>query len=326
MSKPITVAVTGAAGHIGYALLFRIAAGEMFGKDTRVELRLLELESALPALGGVVMELDDCAFPLLNSVTVTSDPKTAFKGADFALLVGSVPRKEGMERGDLLKINGGVFIEQGKALSQAAKPTCKILVVGNPCNTNAYIAKTVCANIPAKNFFAMTMLDQNRAAAQLAQKARVAIASVGRIAVWGNHSSTQYPDFYNATINGRPVTEVITDKAWLEGAFIETVQKRGAVIIKARGLSSAASAANAAVETLRNIITPTPAGSFFSAAVVSDGSYGVPQGIMFGFPLRSNGQGWEIVSGLNHNDFAKARIKITLDELLSEKQAVDAIL
>ena len=220
MPKQVTVAVTGAAGHIGYALLFRIAAGEMFGKDTRIDLRLLELEGALPALRGVVMELDDCAFPLLNSVAVTSDPKAAFKGADFALLVGSVPRKEGMERGDLLKINGGVFIEQGKALSHAAKPTCRILVVGNPCNTNAYIAKTVCTNIPAKNFFAMTMLDQNRAAAQLAKKASVAIASVGRVAIWGNHSATQYPDFYNAVINGRPVTDVITDKAWLEGAFI----------------------------------------------------------------------------------------------------------
>jgi len=326
MSKPITVAVTGAAGHIGYALLFRIAAGEMFGKGTCVDLRLLELESALPALRGVVMELDDCAFPLLSSVTVTSDPKTAFKGADFVLLVGSVPRKEGMERGDLLKINGGVFIEQGKALSQAAKPTCKILVVGNPCNTNAYIARTVCINIPAKNFFAMTMLDQNRAAAQLAQKASVAIASVGRVAIWGNHSATQYPDFFNAVINGRPATEIITDRAWLEGAFIATVQKRGAAIIKARGLSSAASAANAVVDTVRNIITPTPAGSFFSAAVASDGSYGVPQGIMFGFPLRSNGQDWEIVQGLNHNDFAKARIKLTLDELLSEKRDVDVIL
>ena len=326
MLKQTIVAVTGAAGHIGYALLFRIAAGEMFGKDTRVDLRLLELESALPALQGVVMELDDCAFPLLGSVTVTSDPKTAFKGADFVLLIGSIPRKEGMERGDLLKINAGVFIEQGKALSQAARPTCKILVVGNPCNTNAYIAKTVCTNIPAKNFFAMTMLDQNRAAAQLAQKASVAITSVGRMAIWGNHSATQYPDFYNATINGHPVTEVITDKTWLEGAFIETVQKRGAAIIKARGLSSAASAANAVVDTVRSIITPTPAGSFFLAAVASDGSYGIPQGIMFGFPLRSNGQDWEIVQGLNHNDFAKARIKLTLKELLSEKQAVDVIL
>jgi len=326
MLKQTTVAVTGAAGHIGYALLFRIAAGEMFGKDTRVDLRLLELESALPALQGIVMELDDCALPLLGCVTVTSDPKIAFKGTDFVLLIGSIPRKEGMERGDLLKINAGVFIEQGKALSQAARPTCKILVVGNPCNTNAYIAKTVCKNIPAKNFFAMTMLDQNRAAAQLAQKAGVAVSSVGKVGIWGNHSATQYPDFYHAVINGRPATEVITDKAWLEGAFIATVQKRGAAIIKARGLSSAASAANAVVDTVRNIITPTPAGSFFSAAVASDGSYGIPKGIVFGFPLRSSGQDWEIVQGLNHNDFAKARIKLTLDELLSEKQAVDATL
>ena len=326
MPKQITVAVTGAAGQIGYALLFRIAAGEMFGKDTCVDLRLLELEKALPALQGVVMELDDCAFPLLNSVTTASDPQIAFKGADFALLVGSVPRKEGMERGDLLKINGGVFIEQGRALSQAAKPTCKVLVVGNPCNTNAFIAKSVCTNIPAKNFYAMTMLDQNRAAAQLAQKSGVAVSSVGKIGIWGNHSATQFPDFFNAVINGRPVTEVITDRAWLEGAFIETVQKRGAAIIKARGLSSAASAANAVVDTVRGIITPTPAGAFFSAAVSSDGSYGVPQGIIFGFPLRSNGQDWEIVQGLNHNDFAKTKIKATLDELLSEKQAVEAIL
>ena len=326
MTKQVTVAVTGAAGQIGYALLFRIAAGEMFGKVVRVDLRLLELERALPALQGVVMELEDCAFPLLNSVTTASEAKAAFKGADLALLIGSVPRKEGMERGDLLKINGGIFIGQGRALSEAAKPACKVLVVGNPCNTNAYIAKAVCKNIPARNFFAMTMLDQNRAVAQLARKAGVAVASVGKVGIWGNHSATQYPDFYNAAINGRPVTDVIADRAWLEGAFIETVQKRGAAVIKARGLSSAASAANAVVDTVRNIITPTPAGAFFSAAVSSDGSYGVPQGTMFGFPLRSNGRDWEIVQGLDHNDFAKARIKATLDELLSEKQAVEAIL
>ncbi len=326
MAKQVSVAVTGAAGQIGYALLFRIAAGEMFGKDTTVNLRLLELEKALPALQGVVMELEDCAFPLLKSITTASDPKVAFKDIDFALLVGSVPRKEGMERADLLKINGGVFIEQGKALSESAKPTCKVLVVGNPCNTNAYIAKAVCKNIPAKNFFAMTMLDQNRAVAQLAQKAGVAVTSVGKVGIWGNHSATQYPDFYNATINGVSAAQAITDQAWLQGAFIETVQKRGAAIIKARGLSSAASAANAVVDTVKNIVTPTPAGAFFSAAVSSDGSYGVPAGIMFGFPLRSNGQDWEIVQGITHNDFAKGKIKVTLDELLSEKQAVDSIL
>lgn len=326
MLKRIKVAVTGAGGQIGYALLFRIAAGEMFGKDTEIDLQLLELEKALPALSGVVMELDDCAFPLLRSVSTSADPRVAFKDIDWALLVGSVPRKEGMERGDLLKINGGVFIEQGKALSDAAKPTAKVLVVGNPCNTNAFIAKSVCKNIPAKNFFAMTMLDQNRGLTQLAQKAKVAVTAVKKLGIWGNHSATQYPDFYNASINGQAVTSIIEDSAWLQGAFIETVQKRGAAIIKARGLSSAASAANAVVDTVRALTTPTAAGDFFSAAVSSDGSYGVPQGIMFGFPLRSNGNDWEIVQGLNHNDFAKAKIKATLDELLSEKEAVAGLI
>jgi len=322
MAKRIKVAVTGAAGQIGYALLFRIAAGEMFGNDTEVELSLLELEKALPALQGVVMELDDCAFPLLSKVTISADPNVAFKDIDWALLVGSVPRKEGMERGDLLKINGGVFTIQGQALSNNAKPGCKVLVVGNPCNTNAFIAKSVCKNIPAKNFFAMTMLDENRALTQLAQKAGVAVDQVKNVGIWGNHSATQYPDFYNATISGRPVTDVIKDEAWLKGAFIETVQKRGAAIIKARGLSSAASAANAVIDTVRNIVTPTPAGEFFSAAVSSDGSYGVEPGIMFGFPLRSNGSDYSIVTGLKHNEFAQSKIKATLDELLGEKAAV----
>ncbi len=325
MGNRVRVAVTGAAGQIGYALLFRIAAGEVFGKDTAIDLNLLELEKALPALGGVVMELEDCAFPLLKSITISSDVKVAFKDIDWALLVGSVPRKEGMERGDLLKINGGVFIEQGKALSSHAKPTCKVLVVGNPCNTNAWIAKSVCSGIPAANFFAMTMLDQNRAAAQLAIKAQAPVLDVKRVGIWGNHSATQYPDFYNATISGKPAATVITDLAWLQGAFIETVQKRGAAIIKARGLSSAASAANAVICTVRAIITPTPSGEFFSAAVSSDGSYGVPQGLMFGFPLRSNGQSWEIVKDLTHNDFAKAKIQTTLQELLSEKQSVEEL-
>ena len=322
MSKRIKVAVTGAAGQIGYALLFRIAAGEMFGSDTEIDLSLLELEKALPALQGVVMELDDCAFPLLRSVSISADPNAAFKDIDWALLVGSVPRKEGMERGDLLKINGSVFTIQGQALSNNAKPGCKVLVVGNPCNTNAFIAKSVCKNIPAKNFFAMTMLDENRALTQLAQKAAVAVCEVKNVAIWGNHSATQYPDFYNATISGRPVIERITDEAWLKGAFIETVQKRGAAIIKARGLSSAASAANAVIDTVQNIMTPTPEGGFFSAAVSSDGSYGVETGVMFGFPLRSNGSEYTIVQGLKHNEFAQTKIKATLDELLSEKEAV----
>jgi len=326
MAKRVKVAVTGAAGQIGYALLFRIAAGEMFGCDTEVDLSLLELEKALPALGGVVMELDDCAFPLLRSVSVSADPNVAFKDIDWGLLVGSVPRKEGMERGDLLKINGGVFTVQGKALSDNAKPSCKVLVVGNPCNTNAFIAKSVCKNIPAKNFFAMTMLDENRALTQLAQKAGVAVEKVKNVAIWGNHSATQYPDFYNATISSKPVTEVIKEEAWLKGAFIETVQKRGAAIIKARGLSSAASAANAVIDTVRNIITPTPQGEFFSAAVSSDGSYGVEPGIMFGFPLRSSGSEYSIVPGLKHNEFAQAKIKATLDELLAEKEAVEQLI
>lgn len=324
-NKRLKVAVTGAAGQIGYALLFRIAAGEMFGKDVEIDLSLLELEKALPALSGVVMELDDCAFPLLKSIRTTSQPNEAFSGVDWALLVGSVPRKEGMERGDLLKINGGVFIEQGKAIAQNAKKDCRVLVVGNPCNTNAFIAKAVASGINPKNFFAMTMLDQNRAYAQLAQKAGVTVTDIKNVAIWGNHSATQYPDFYHATIQGRPVPDVIKDSAWLQTTFIETVQKRGAAIIKARGLSSAASAANAVVDTVRNLTRPTAAGEFFSVAVSSDGSYGVPEGIMFGFPIRTDGNSWQIVQGIEHNDFAKTKIKATLDELVSEKEAVQSL-
>jgi malate dehydrogenase len=322
MTKRIKVAVTGAAGQIGYALLFRIAAGEMFGPNTEIDLSLLELENALPSLQGVVMELEDGAFPLLRRVCAYSDPSLGFQDADWALLIGSVPRREGMERADLLKINGGVFISQGRALCDHAKPDCKVLVVGNPCNTNAFIAKSVCKNIPAKNFFAMTMLDEDRARRQLAQKAAVNVSFVQNLAIWGNHSLTQYPDFYHATIDGHPVLEVIKDEGWLQGTFIETVQKRGALVLKARGLSSAASAANAVLKTVRNIITPTPAGRFFSAAVSSDGSYGIEPGLMFSFPLRSNGRDCEIVKNLKHNEFAQAKIKASADELLAEKDAV----
>ncbi len=325
-TNSVRVAVTGAAGQIGYSLLFRIAAGEMFGKDTDIHLQLLELEAAQPALKGVVMELDDCAFPLLKSITPTSDLKTAFTDVDWALLVGSVPRKAGMERGDLLKINGKIFIDQGKALDAYAKPTCRILVVGNPCNTNAYITKSVVKKIPSKNFFAMTMLDQNRATAQLAQKAKVDVAQVRNVAIWGNHSATQYPDFYHATVQGRPVTDVIQDEGWLKKDFIETVQKRGAEIIKARGLSSAGSAANAVVDSVKNLINPTRAGEFFSAAVSSDGSYGVPEGVMFGFPIKSDGQNWTIVQKIEHNAFAKEKIDLTLKELLSEKEDIKVLL
>jgi malate dehydrogenase len=325
MTKRIKLAVTGAAGQIGYALLFRIAAGEMFGKDTEIELSLLELEKALPSLQGVVMELADGAFPLLRAVSVHSDAGGAFKDADWALLIGSVPRREGMERADLLKINGGVFAQQGRALSDHAKPDCKVLVVGNPCNTNAFIAKRVCTNIPAKNFFAMTMLDENRARTQLAQKAGVNVSLVQNLAIWGNHSLTQYPDFYHATIDGQAVEDVIGDQAWLKGEFIETVQKRGAAVLKARGLSSAASAANALIDTVRKLTTPTPAGQFFSAAVASDGSYGIEPGMMFSFPLRSNGRDWEIVQDLKHNEFAQAKIKATVDELFAEKATISQL-
>jgi len=325
-NKSIKVAVTGAAGNIGYALLFRIASGQMFGPDTDVHLSLIEIEPVLPALKGVVMELDDCAFPLLKSVVQTSDVNKGFKDVDWALLVGSVPRKAGMERGDLLKINGKIFTTQGKAISDNAKPTCKVLVVGNPCNTNAYIAKASAPNIPEQNFFAMTMLDQNRARAQLAEKAGVDVKEVKNAVIWGNHSATQYPDFYNTTIIGKPVLGVISDEKWLKTTFIETVQKRGAAIIKARGFSSAASAANAVVGSVRKLITPSEEGEVFSMVVSSDGSYGVEKGLMFSFPLSCDGQNWKIAQGVKHNDFANEKIKTTLKELLSEKEAVKEIL
>ncbi len=324
--KSVRVAVTGAAGQIGYSLLFRIAAGDVFGADTDVHLNLLELEAAMSALEGVKMELDDCAFPNLASVTITSDTATAFKDVNWALLVGSVPRKAGMERKDLLNINGGIFTKQGKALDENAAADCKVLVVGNPCNTNALIAKSVCKRIPAKNFFAMTMLDQKRAVSQLAEKAGVHSSNVKNVAIWGNHSSTQYPDFYNAQINSNHASEVISDEGWLQEDFIKIVQQRGAAIIKARGLSSAASAANAAIETVKNIINPTPEGEWFSVAVESDGSYDIPEGLMFGYPVRSDGQNWQIVQGLHHNVFAKSKIEATLNELLEEKDAVKELL
>lgn len=325
-NKRIRIAVTGAAGQIGYALLFRIASGEMFGREIDVELRLLELPEALPALEGVVMELEDCAFPLLRSVKATSEMSEAFEGADWALLVGSIPRKAGMERKDLLMVNARIFVDQGKALDLVAQKSCRVLVVGNPCNTNALIAKNVCKNIPAENFFAMTMLDENRAVFQLAQKAGVNITQVKNLAIWGNHSSTQYPDFYNATINGKPLTQVITDSAWLQTTFIEKVQKRGAEILSSRGKSSAASAAEGILQTVQKISTPTAPGDFFSAAVSSDGSYGVPKGLMFSFPLVSNGRDWRIVRNLPLSSFAKEKINITLAELLEEKEQVQSIL
>ncbi|HBG60762.1 MAG: malate dehydrogenase [Omnitrophica WOR_2 bacterium GWF2_38_59] len=326
VKQRVNVAVTGAAGAIGYALLFRIASGEMFGKSAEINLRMLEVEAAIDRLEGVKMEIQDCAFPLLKSLVASSDPDVVFKDADWALLIGSMPRKAGMERSELLKINGSIFTAQGKSLSENAKASCKVLVVGNPCNTNAYIAKAAAANLDGKNFFAMTMLDQNRAAAQLALKAGVDVCAVKNIAIWGNHSSTQYPDFFNAKIGDKKVEEVIKDENWLKGEFIEKVQTRGAAIIKARGLSSAASAANAVIDTVKQLTIPTKKGEFFSTAVCSDGSYGIDKNIMFSYPIRSDGTDWKIVQGLDITAFAEEKIEITRKELLSEIQLCKELL
>ncbi len=326
MKSPIRVAVTGAAGQIGYSLLFRIASGAMFGPDQPVILHLIEIEPALPALHGVVMELDDCAFPLLQGTVPTADLNVGFKDVNWALLVGSVPRKAGMERGDLLNINGKIFIGQGQAIAENAAPDVRILVVGNPCNTNCLIALNNARGIPANRWFAMTRLDENRAKSQLAAKAGVPVSAVTNTVIWGNHSATQFPDFSNAKINGQPATDVISDHAWLEGDFISTVQKRGAAIINARGSSSAASAANAVVDTVRSLTTPTPAGDWTSVCVVSDGSYGIEKGIVSGFPIRTDGTTWEIVQGLPVSAFAQARIDVTINELKEERDAVAGLL
>ena len=322
-TTPIHVTVTGAAGQIGYQLLFRIASGQLLGADQPVVLRLLEIEPGMKALEGVVMELDDCAFPLLAGVEMTTDLDVAFDGTSWALLVGSVPRKAGMERGDLLNVNGGIFKPQGQAINAKAADDVRVLVVGNPCNTNCLIAKENAPDVPADRWFAMTRLDQNRAETQLAQKAGAPVADVANLAIWGNHSATQFPDFANATIAGTPVPQAIADQAWLEGAFIETVQKRGAAIIEARGASSAASAANAAIDTVVSLRTATPAGDCASVAVSSTGAYGVPDGLMFGYPILADGTGsWSVAEGVEHDDFAKARIATTLTELIEERDAV----
>lgn len=324
-SKSVRVSITGAAGQIGYALLFRIASGDMFGPDTGVHLRLLELPAALGALEGVRMELDDCAFPLLASVTTTSDVDVAFEGTDFALLVGAVPRKAGMERADLLNINGGIFTAQGKAIGKNAAKGCRVLVVGNPCNTNALICQHA-SGLPAAQIFAMTMLDQNRAMTQLAQKAGVPVRTVKNLAIWGNHSPTMFPDYFHATIGGQAVTEVIPDQAWLEGEFLTTVQQRGAAVIKARGASSAASAANAVAKTVRELVSVTPAGECFSVAVPSDGRYGVPKGLVFGYPVRSDGKGCALVDGLTHSAYAQEKLAVTIKELEGERDGVRHLL
>ncbi|MFN8370565.1 MAG: malate dehydrogenase [Bacteriovoracaceae bacterium] len=320
--KRVKVAITGAAGQIGYALLFRIASGQMFGPNTEVELQLLELEPALGALNGVAMELDDCAFPLLKNIVCTSDVNVAMKNANWALLVGAVPRKDGMERGDLLKINGGIFTTQGKAINNNAASDVRVLVVGNPCNTNALIAMNAAKDIPSDRFFAMTSLDEFRAKSQLAKKAGVDVTAVTNLTIWGNHSATQYPDFYNTKINGKKATDVISDTAWLQGDFIKTVQQRGAAIIKARGLSSAASAANAVVGNVYRLVTDTPAGDTFSVCLSSNGQYGVDKGLIYSFPCRTEGGKLKVIEGIEHNAFGTEKMAATLAELRSERDAV----
>lgn len=326
MSNPIRVAVTGAAGQIGYSLLFRIASGAMFGPDQKVALNLIEIEPGMKALEGVVMELDDCAFPLLTDIVATSDLDTGFTNVNWALLVGSVPRKQGMERKDLLSINGKIFTGQGKAIAANGASDVRTLVVGNPCNTNCLIAMNSGADVPQDRWFAMTRLDENRAKSQLAAKAGVHVSEVTRTTIWGNHSATQYPDFYNALIGGKPATEVIEDEAWLQGKFIETVQKRGAAIIEARGSSSAASAANAVVDTVRSLTTPTPVGDWNSVCVCSDGSYGVDKGLIASFPIRVTDGKWEMVQDVPLNEFSAGKIEATVQELREEREAVSDLL
>lgn len=326
---PIRVAVTGAAGQIGYSLLPRIAAGEMFGPDQPVVLQLLEIpvEKAMKALEGVAMELDDCAFPLLQDMVLTDDPNVAFKDANWCLLVGSKPRGPGMERGDLIRENGPIFVGQGRAINDNAASDVRVAVVGNPCNTNCLIAMHSAPDVPDERFTAMTRLDQNRAQAQLAAKAGVAITKVDNTLIWGNHSATQVPDFFHATIDGVPAHEAIADREWLEGEFISRVQKRGAEIIAARGLSSAASAANGLIDHVADLVNATPDGEWRSVCVKSDGSYGVPEGLISSFPVRSDGAGgWNIVAGLELNDFLTARLKATTDELSHERELVADLL
>lgn len=327
MKSPITVSVTGAAGQIGYALLFRIASGSMFGPDQPVNLRLIEIEPGMKALQGVIMELDDCAFPLLNDIVATSDLDEGFKGANWALLVGSVPRKAGMERADLLNINGKIFTGQGKAIAANAADDVRVLVVGNPCNTNALIAMNNADGVPNDRFFAMTRLDENRAKSQLAAKAGVHNSDVTNMCIWGNHSATQYPDYTNAKINGQPVTDAISDAEWLQGEFISTVQQRGAAIIQARGASSAASAANGVVDTVRSLTTPTPEGDWTSVAVCSDGSYGIDTGLIASMPIRVDADGrWDVVPGVELDEFSREKMEASVQELREERDAVADLL
>jgi malate dehydrogenase len=320
-ATPVKVAVTGAAGQIGYSLLFRIANGDLLGSGTPVELRLLEIAPALPALEGVVMELDDCAFPNLAAVETTDDPNVAFDGANVALLVGARPRTKGMERGDLLEANGAIFTGQGKAINDHAADDIRVTVTGNPANTNALIAMSNAPDVPADRFTALTRLDHNRALAQLAAKTGAPVGAIRHLTIWGNHSATQYPDVFHAEVDGKPAAELV-DEAWLDKEFIPTVQKRGAAIIEARGASSAASAASATIDHTRTWLSGTPAGDWASMAIRSDGSYGVPEGLISSFPVTCADGGYEIVQGLEINDFSRTRIDVSAQELADERDAV----
>jgi len=326
MKSPIRVVITGAAGQIGYSLLFRIASGSMFGPEQPVILHLIEIEPALGALNGVVMELDDCAFPLLKGIVATASLDEGFRDVNWALLVGSVPRKQGMERKDLLGINGKIFIGQGEAIARNAAGDVRVLVVGNPCNTNCLIAMNHAKEVPAERWFAMTRLDENRARTQLAKRAGVETTAITNLAVWGNHSPTMYPDFHNARINGEPATEVIGDDGWLEGEFLTTVQQRGSAIIKARGASSAASAANAVVDSVRSLVTPTTEGDWHSVSIASRGEYDVPAGLVCSVPVRTTDGGWEVAKWVPINDFSRAKIDASVAELLEEKEMVAELL
>jgi malate dehydrogenase len=323
MAGTVRVAVTGAAGQVAYAMLGRLASGEVFGPDTQVILHLLEITPALPALEGVAMELDDCSFSTLKDIVITDNAEKAFDGCNYALLVGSFPRKAGMERKELLDINGKIFVGQGKALAAKAASDVRILVVGNPCNTNCLVARSNGRSIPAERWTAMTRLDHNRARTALAKKAGVSNSDVTQMTIWGNHSNTQFPDFSNAKINGKPAEQIITDRKWLEETFVSTIQTRGAAVIKARGMSSAMSAANGALDHVKSMIRGTPANDWVSMAVVSQGEYGVPKDMVFGYPCTTDGKGnYKVVDGLKFDAFGQGKFQTTLQELLEEKDAV----
>ena len=325
MTSPKNVAVTGAAGQIGYSLLFRIASGQMLGPDQPVKLQMLEIPPALGALEGVAMELEDCAFPLLDGIAMSSDPEEAFSGADIALLVGAMPRKQGMERSDLLEANGGIFKPQGKALASSASKDVRVLVVGNPANTNALIAMSNADGLDPRHFTAMTRLDHNRALSQLSHKTGTPVADIQQMTIWGNHSSTQYPDLFHAKIDGKSAYDVVDDHDWVENTFLPTVAKRGAAIIEARGASSAASAANAAIDQVHDWMLGTPENDWVSMAVPSDGSYGVPEGIISSFPCTTAGGEWSIVPGLNIDEWSRQKIDASVAELVEEREAVSEL-